>query len=34
MAEHLDPVYSSNALEGEYMLGIITEYINLYLDTS
>ena len=34
MAEHSDPVYSSNTLEREYVLGIIKEYINHNLDTS
>ena len=34
MAEQPDPVYSSNKREGEYIRGIITEYINHNLDTS
>ena len=34
MAEQPDLVYSSNTHKGEYIKGIITEYINHNLDTS
>ena len=34
MAEQPDPLYSSNTREGEYIRGVITEYINHNLDLS
>ena len=34
MSEQPDPAYSSNTREGEYIRGIIIEYINHNLDTS